>query len=120
MKNAFLALLFGFAKSVLTNVSQILWDSMWEILFEAVEEAEKKWTKEGMGQRKKDFVKKKVMTFIEEKANLNFIQKKAISIFLDRMIDGIVEAINDELGKDWVDKVGKYEDELAGKISFIQ
>ena len=120
MQTAVTALLFGFVRSILINTSQILWDSMWEVLFEAIEEAEERWNEDGMGDKKKDFVKDKVMEFIEEKADLNFIYKRAIIIFLDRIIDGIVEAINDELGKDWVNKVGKYQKEMAGKISFIE
>jgi len=116
MKAGLFALLFAFVRSVL----QSLWDGLWEVLFEAIEYAEEQWRSKGMGERKKEFVIEKVFSYIEDSMDLNFLYRKAIEVFLSKAIDGIVSALNDELGDNWVERVEEYKDELAGFIDFIE
>jgi len=115
MRSSLFALLFAFARSIL----QSLWNGVWEQLFEAIEYAEEQWHKKGSGEQKKEFVMDKVLGYIENNMELNFLYRKAIELFISRVIDGIIKALNKELGDNWVEKVEQYKDELADFIEFI-
>jgi len=119
MSGAVYALLFGFVRSVLKSASQAIWEGLWGVLFAAIEEAEERWREEGKGQERKSFVEDKVMSFVQEKADLNFIQRQAVKLFVSKTIDTIVEQLDDELGENWIEKVDEYKQELADMISFI-
>jgi len=120
MKSSLMAFLFAFIRSILTSVGQNLWDGLWEQLFAAIEYAEEKWNEENMGEKKKEFVMDKALEYISKHTDLNFLYRKALEIFISRVIDGIVAAINEELGDDWVEKVKQYKEELAGFLDFIE
>ncbi len=119
MREAFVALIYGFVKRALTSVAQSVWDGMWVKMFDAVEEAEERWREEGYSEEKKEFVENKIKTYIDERVELNFFQRRAFNLFLSWGIDGMVEAIEDELGENWVESVEEYKEEIAGFISFV-
>ena len=120
MKEGLVALIYVFVRSVLSTVAQALWDGMWEELFAGIEEAERRWRESGNGEEKKEFVQKYVMEYLREHLELGFVRERAFEMFLGWTIDGIVKAINEELGHDWVEKVEQYKDEIARFISFIE
>lgn len=114
------AMVIAFAQSFLQKIAQNLWDAMWVEIFGAITEAEKEWDESGRGEEKKQFVIDKVFEFVQERKNLNFIERQALKILLNITIDSIIKTINEEMGKNWVEKVKEYEDELDDKIPFIQ
>ncbi len=96
---------------------QGIWDSFWEVMFEAIEYAEEEWP--SASQKKKEYVEEKVLEFVNERADLNFITRQAVRLFINAMIDNVIEELEETLGEDWVDTVKDYKGDLADKIPFI-
>ncbi len=119
MRDFFLGLLVRFAERTLRRIGNHVWIGAWELKIEGVAEAEKYWEEKGRGEDKKEFVIKKVMGYIEGQKNLNFITRKILEMFVSRMVDAILEQLNEEIGKDWASQVEDLRDKLAGKIPFI-
>jgi|SRR6056297_818323 len=114
------ALILGYVKSFLKKIAQELWDNIWIEIFGAIAEAEKKWKENpDFIDDKRQYVKDYIFDYISEKKKLNFIEKQALNIFLNVVIDSIVATINEGLGKDWVEKIKELEDQLDDKIPFI-
>jgi len=120
LSNNVVAFLYVFVMAILKNVAQAVWDGMWQVLFEAVEEAEERWNEEGYSEEKKAYVMDKVTTFVEENTeNMFFIRKQAVRLFLSWSIDGVIKAIEDELGENWVESVKEYKDQMSDFVSFL-
>ena len=117
IKGAGLAVLVSFVKTFLEKAAQNLWDELWSQIFKAVEFAEKQWAG---GETRKPIVVEWIMGWIQTKADLNWIQRQALKILLNQVVDAIIEAANAELGHDWVKRVESLERELADKIPFIK
>ncbi|HKL41508.1 MAG TPA: hypothetical protein VJ962_02820 [Clostridia bacterium] len=114
------ALILGYVKSFLKKIAQELWDNIWIEIFGAIAEAEKKWKENpDFIDDKRQYVKDYIFDYISEKKKLNFIEKQALNIFLNVVIDSIVATINEGLGKDWVEKIKELEDQLDDKIPFV-
>jgi len=60
------------------------------------------------------------MGWIQTKADLNWIQRQALKLLLNQVVDAIIDAANTELGHDWVKRIESLERELADKIPFIR
>lgn len=104
---------------ILQSLSQAIWDGFWSALFWAIQQAEDQWVEKGAGQAKKEWVVDTVMTYMEEEVKLNYITRKAVKIFVSRVIDVILRDLNEALGKDWREQVKSLEQHLAKKIPFI-
>src|SRR5690625_2248364 len=115
-----LAFLLGFVQRLLANVAQGLWDEVWEQIVTGVARAEQKWTESGQGAAKKTWVVDTVMEFVLARAELNWLQRQIVKLFVGRAVDAVVQTVNDELGKDWADRVKEFERELAAKVPFIR
>jgi len=114
------ALILGYVKSFLKKIAQELWDNIWIEIFGAIAEAEKKWKENpDFIDDKRQYVKDYIFDYISEKKKLNFIEKQALNIFLNVVIDSIIATINEGLGKDWVEKIKELEDQLDDKIPFV-
>lgn len=114
-----LVFLGGLVRSLVTRIAQGLWDELWTQIFNGVAYAEERWIESGRGAQKKTWVLDAVMEFIEQRASLNWLQRQIVKLFVGRVIDAIVEVANEELGKDWVDKVKDLERELAERFPLI-
>lgn len=123
MKGIFLSFLVSFVRRLLTGVvvkaGQNLWVASWTIIFQAIEEAEKRWKDGGSGKQKKEWVVEVVMEYIRGHISLGWFQKKIVELFVSQVADAIVIIINEELGHGWLERVKSLERELAGKIPFI-
>lgn len=115
-----LALLWGFVESILKSISQALWDGMWAVVFDAVESAEEKWESGDYARKKKEFVIEQAIQFVENRQKLGWIKKQAVKLFLSTAIDHIINSLNSELGKNWVEKVKEKEDELDDYFAWIE
>ncbi len=60
-----------------------------------------------------------VMSCLDEQANLNLIQRQVARLFVSRVVDAIIETLNETLGKDWVKRIQEIEGTLADNIPFI-
>ncbi len=116
MKDRAISFLLFLAERFLRFAGQAVWDGFWEVLFEAVEYAERQFDN---GQRKKEKAMEYIMNFITEKTDFNFIKKKAIEIVASRLIDSFISQINEELGNDWVDQFEEWQEQLAERYDFI-
>lgn len=116
VKNVFLGFVVSLAKSILESTANNLWGETWEIIFEGIDEAEDKWDD---GKAKKEYVLDKVMELIDKQGRLGRIKKMIVKIFVNIVIDALINNINEEIGHDWSEKAGKYERKLADKIDFI-
>lgn len=114
--NKVLGLLSAFFRSLLNSTKKNLWNELWEKLFEFVIKAENYWEEQGRGEEKKDWVKKKVMGFVNDAVGLNWIQRRALSFFLSIVVDSLIATLNNQLGKDWIDKVEDVEENWANKL----
>ena len=117
--NTFMVFLGALAHRILQGLAQHLWDRLWLALFDFAVEAEQKWKESGKGEEKKEWVMAKMLEFIEDKANLSWIQRQVIGMFVSEIINALVDEFNTQLGKDWGNRVEELQDELAGRIPFI-
>ncbi|QTL97102.1 hypothetical protein GM661_03465 [Iocasia frigidifontis] len=113
------AFFYGYVKKILNSLVNNLWDELWVEIIKGVNLAEQKWKESGQGEAKKKWVMEQVMTFINEQTELNWLQKKLVYIFVDKTIDALIDTFNEELGKDWGNKVAEWKEMLEGKIPFI-
>jgi len=118
--NIVLLLLVGVVQKSLQSIAQGLWDGLWATIFQAVAYAEQKWVESGHGAEKKQWAKEQIMAFVNEKAQLSWIQRMLLNMFLDNVIDALVKEINDALGHDWTEAVKGVEKYLNEKIPFIK
>jgi len=114
MRDTALLWLGAFVRVVLTGI----WDGVWELIFEGVGYAEEQW--EDQSERKKKYVMGLVMDYVDDNKDLGFVRRKAVELFLSRVIDGVIKAIQDELGDNWVEAAKEYQKELAGLLPFIK
>lgn len=120
MKSSLMALLLGLVTSFLKDFAQEVWDGLWEELAKAAVKAEKKWKKAGEGRKKRKFVIKKVMNYINEKTDLSWLEKRIVSLFVGNVVDALIDTLNKNLGKDWGDVVMDIEDNVDNYIPFIE
>ena len=120
MKGAIIASIIILAERILRNVSQSLWETIWEQIFLSVEAAEKKWRDSGMGETKVQWVIDTVLEWIGEKANLNWWQKQIVRLFIKEIASAIVDSLNEQVGKDWINTVEQWQTSLADKVWFIE
>lgn len=114
-----LIFLSALVRSFLVNLVQNLWDGLWEEIFIAVAKAESRWDEGGRGEKKKEWVMSEVLSYLDEQANLNFIQRQVARLFVSRVVDAVIETLNESLGKDWVERIRELEGTLADRIPFI-
>ncbi len=119
LKKIGFSLLWVWIRQFLESIGEAVWDGTWEIIFEAIAEAEKKWDEGNWAQDKKQFVIEQAISFIENYEGLGWIRKQAVKIFLSTVIDRIISELNDQLGSDWVKQAKKIEDQLDEYFSFI-
>lgn len=110
-----LALLWTFAEYILDAI----WDATWEVIFDAVEKAEEQWEEGELVKDKKKFVIEKALQFIEDHRGLNWIERHAVKLFFNVAIDGLIQSLNKDIGKNWVEKVKEREDQLDDYIPFV-
>lgn len=118
--NIVFLLLAAVVQKILQSIAQGLWDGLWATIFQAVAYAEQKWAESGHGAEKKQWAKEQIMAFVNEKAQLSWIQRMLLNMFLDNVIDALVKEINDALGHDWTEAVKGVEKYLNEKIPFIK
>lgn len=121
---AYIQVLLAFLLAIVSRVANELWDQVWARVFDAIAHAEAKWVAEGSGKVKRDWVVAQIMAFIDEKLKdagkpLVWIDKWITSLAVGAIVDGIIGALNDTLGKDWRKKAEELEQTLNEKLSFI-
>jgi len=92
--------------AVLKNAAQFAWDVLWQIVTEAMLEAEKKWVESGNGEIKKEWVLEEAMEYIDKNVKLNFLTRWVVKTFVSKTIDTIVQKLNDQfVNHKWVDAI---------------
>jgi len=117
--NFALLLLVAVVQKIFQSIAQSLWDGLWATIFQAVAYAEQKWAESGHRAEKNRWDKEQIMAFVNENAQLSWIQRMLLNMFLDNVIDALVKEINDALGHNWVEAVKGVEKYLNEKIPFI-
>lgn len=120
MQNIIIAFASKLAMDLLKAGVHGLWEGFWGVVFDAVKQAEKEWIAEGQSEVKKQYVIDKVMIYVNAMKRLNFVQKWAIKTFVARVIDSIIDRLNAELGRSWVDKVEDLKKYLEDKIPYVK
>jgi len=113
--NRLTAILFMIAEFLLKSVSNILWNSLFEVALEGIAYAEEQFDD---GQAKKDYVMEKINEFLANQ-KFNFIQAKIIELAISRIVDNIIAELNDKVGNDWETVLKEYERKLADNFDFI-
>lgn len=117
MKNWFVSFLSGLALKLLEGLSVAAWDAFWRTVCDAVRDAERKWNG---GTVKKKWVIDHVMQWLEGRERLGFLRRWAVRVFLNRVIDEIVDELNDRVGHDWGTCVADLKALLEGKIRWFR
>lgn len=115
-----LAFLWLLVEPLLKRIANELWDGIWEQIILAVQHAEQKWAEAGRGETKKAEVIATVMAYVNEHAKLNWIQLQFVKLFVSKVVDAIVDELNEKAGKDWGEKVKELERNLAIKLPVIE
>lgn len=119
--NKILAFLAALAMRILERFANGLWQELWLWIITRVVEAEQKWIAEGHGAQRKEWVLDQLMQLITERAKeLSWLQRQLLWLFLDQILNTLVDTINEELGRDWGRKIDELEDEIAKWIPFIK
>lgn len=116
MQKIIVAIASQIAMGFLKSLAQELWNAFWDVVFDAVRDAEKKWT---VGAVRKNWVIEQIMKYLTTKKKMNGIQKWAMRILLERVVDAIIAQLNQSAGHDWGQKVLDLKAYLASKIPFI-
>jgi hypothetical protein len=95
-----------------------LWEAFWSVVFESVDLAEKSYIKEGPA--KKEIVLQRILGYLNARKNLSAIQKWAVRMFLNRIVDNMIARLNSEVGNDWVAKVRDLKTFLENKIPYLK
>ena len=111
-----LSFLSFFVRRVLDDDIDELWDEIWEKIFTLVIEAENKWDEKNRGKEKKKWVVEKVMKYIKQKVEPNWIKRQIINLFISRVVDRLVNTLNEELGKDWIEQAEELEEDWHKEI----
>lgn len=91
------------------SILNVAWEILWDIVEEAILEAERLWKKSGTGEVKKVWVMKKAMEFAESQVKLNFVTRWIVREAVSRTIDYIIDRLNKEFeDHNWI----KYVDDL--------
>ena len=122
---AALIFLGAVVRNLLTKIAQNLWESVWTEIAAAVAQAERQWREAGQGKVKRDWVVSEILTFVEREAKakgvaLNWFQRLVVRLFVGAVADALVQYINEAMGHDWVQRIDELEDELAGKLPFVE
>ena len=120
MKDAVLSLTLGIARRTMMKVGQYVWDGTWNMIIQGIAEAEGLWEESGRGKEKKKYVIEKAIEYIEKNVRLNFITRRIMVMFVSRVVDAILDQLNEEIGTNWAEQVEDLQAELAGKIPFIK
>lgn len=121
MLRAAWALLVAFLGGILKRVANATWDDLWVKIFEGVAQAELKWQEHtGKGAAKRQEVIDYIIDWIRSKRSLNVIELWVVRILVGNVVDAVVGEINNQLGKDWVEKAKEVEKDLADWIPFIE
>lgn len=111
-----LILLAALIYTILSAKDNGLWDAVWNQIFAAVAVAEEKWKASGSGDDKRRWVVDTVTAYVTARVELNWIQRLALASFVGGVADAIVNEINEQLGKSWVDRVREFEARFAGRV----
>jgi len=109
-------LVTGIAMRALKSVLNGMWKAFWQIILDAIAEAEKTW-KDGF--IKKAYVISSIMNFVEKHKRLNGVQRWAVKRLVGNVVDKIIEDLNKNKGKKWVTVVQDLERELNSKLKII-
>lgn len=106
-------------EDILKDYANNIWDKIWEEIFKAIIEAEKKWDKATEKIDRKKYVKKWVLDYIEKQtnANLGWIEKMIMQVFVGQAVDTIIKNVNEKMGNDWLKQAKKAEQNLDIKIT---
>jgi len=118
LSNLAVTVLLSFLGNVLQKSVNSLWDELWEYIFEAVVEAEEKWGRDN-GSKKKDYAMGLILSWLDENASLNWLQRTAARLIISNLLDGLIGEFNEVMGNDWLEKAKEMRDSLAGRIPFI-
>lgn len=116
MPTSVMAFISFIVRRITNSIAKNLWQEVWAKIFEYVVKAEEYWEEKNRGQQKKEWVIRKVKSFILEKRGLNWIKIKIIEVFLSLILDAIISTLNEEIGNDWVDVVEELEEDFKDKI----
>jgi len=123
MQNFFTTVLTPFiiaiAKGVLESLAQAVWDSLRTTLIEAVAEVEKKFKNGDYSEKKKDEVIKAVLDYIQKHKKLSKIQVWALRSFIGRVIDKMLDDLNNNYGHSWSKYVGDLFSYWAKRLPLI-
>ena len=99
-------LLSTMAMMIAKKAASFLWEVLWKIVAASIVEAEKNWEKTGCGEVKKQWVLDHAMEYVEQNMKLNAISKWVVKTFISKIIDQIIEKLNDQFkNHKWVDYV---------------
>jgi hypothetical protein len=84
----------GIAIGILKDIAHFAWGALWQIITDAMLEAEKQWIKSGSGEVKKDWVMNQVMAYLTKTKKLNFLSKWIVKTFLSKVIDQFITELN--------------------------
>lgn len=90
---------------LLKSLSTALWNSFWDAIFEGVQWAEKRWIETGRGSTRKEYVVTEIMDFLNRRGLIKWGSGWLIRIFVEKIVDEILDELNKGLGHDWVKKV---------------
>jgi hypothetical protein len=112
-------LLWVYVESLLNKVLDTFWDALWVTLAESAIDAEATWTESGSGANKKAAVVSAIMQAVEARGKLNLIQKKLVSLFVNKLVDILLNELNGTIGKDWGAKVMALKEYWSDRLPIV-
>jgi hypothetical protein len=114
----------AFLVALLTRAANGLWQATFAKLFEAIDQAEAKWTAEGEGKVKRDWVVAQVMIFVDEKLKsagkpLAWLDRWLVQMAVGAIADAVVATLNDTLGHGWRAQAEELERKWAEALPVI-
>ena len=111
--------LSGIALTILKRVASFAWEVLWTVVTDAMEEAEKSWTEVGSGKVKKEWVMSNAMRYVDT-LKLNFISHWIVKTFISRVIDSLIEKLNQDFeDHKWLDYIKDLKVYCEKYIPFI-
>lgn len=109
--------IIGTAKKALKSLAKHLWDHLWTLLVESIQQVEA--TIKNDPELKKETVVRRIMNYVETSKKFSKLQLWAVRKFIELVIDKMIDQMNDNCGHKWVETITDLKKYWEGRIPYL-
>lgn len=115
-----IGLAFSYLKRSFERMAEDIWDDLWEFVFQQVAKVEAELSMPEAGAKRKVAVLDTVTAWVEDRFSINFIQRIVLRYLVSKVIDALVDELNETMGHDWLATAQEAKEKLEERWPFLK